>query len=158
MSNGLLANSKYALVFAAVTIVGAVVMVGPKDGGGMLSRLAGTSAPQQDVASEAPKPVRKKPQQVVEPLDPASGWGNPSAPVFDDYDAAAEEEEAETVTEPEPVSIPRYEPARRGPYVARPSGPIGAPVVADNPGIVVPGEDDAAERAALRRPPVPPSL
>ncbi|MDC8755416.1 hypothetical protein OIK40_12270 [Erythrobacter sp. sf7] len=143
-----------------MTIVGAVVMVGPKDGGGMLSRLATTSAPQQDVASEAPKPVRKKPEQIVEPLDPASGWGNPSAPVFDDYDAAPEEEEeaADTVTEPEPVSNPRYEPARRGPYVARPSGPIGLPVVADNPGIVEPGEDDAAERAALRRPPVPPSL
>jgi hypothetical protein len=157
MSNGLLANSKYALVFAAVTIVGAVVMVGPKDGGGMLSRLAGTSAPQQDVVSEAPKPVRKKPEQIVEPLDPASGWGDPNAPVFGDY-GASKEEEVETVAEPEPVSTPRYEPARPAPSTARPLGSIGGPVVADNPGIVEPGKDDAAERAALRRPPVPPSL
>jgi hypothetical protein len=43
---------------------------------------------------------------------------------------------------------------RDAPRVYEQSVPVGGPVVADAPGIVVPGDDDARDRAASRAIPV----
>jgi len=154
MSKTLFANSKAALVFAGMTILVAVAVVGPQGGGGLLElakRSAGQSPPPAAEAAPLPPPPPAPSQSaaMLEPLDPASGWGGTADPVFGEYaetDSAADEPEAPGTFAPAPAARP---PSTRS---AGPSAlAIGGPVKADNPGIIVPRPDGATPG-----PPAPP--
>ena len=149
MSKGLLTNPKAALVFAAITIVSAIVMVGPQGGGGVLDQAVGTIVQQREAVVEQARVVSEQGTEVIEPLDPAAGWGGTADPVFGEFtEEPVEEAIVEVSVEPAPA------PVRVAPRVDEQSGPVGGPVVADAPGIVVPGDDDARDRAASRAIPV----
>lgn len=150
MSKGLLSNPKAALVFAGITIVSAIVMVGPQNGGGLLDRTVGSIGQQGEVvAEEAPTVVQEQPRMADEPLDPAAGWGGTADPAFGEF---TEEPIEETPEEQAAQSAPA--PVRNAPRIYEQTVPVGGPVVADAPGIVVPGDDDARDKAASRAIPV----
>jgi hypothetical protein len=149
MSKGLLTNPKAALVFAGLTIVSAVVMVGPQEGGGVLDQTVDRFGQQREAIAEEARVVSEERSEVIEPLDPADGWGGTAEPVFGDY---GEEPILDTPAEEAPAPAPA--PVRTERRVFQPDGPIGGPVVADAPGIVVPGDDDARDQAASRAIPV----
>jgi hypothetical protein len=149
MSKGLLTNPKAALVFAGITIVSAIVMVGPQGGGGVLDQAVGTIGQQREAVVEQARVVSEQGTEVIEPLDPAAGWGGTADPVFGEFtEEPVEEAIVEESVEPAPA------PVRDAPRVYEQSVPVGGPVVADAPGIVVPGDDDARDRAASRAIPV----
>jgi hypothetical protein len=150
MSKGLLSNPKAALIFAGITIVSAIVMVGPQEGGGLLDRTVGSIGQQSEaVVEEAPPVVQEQPRMAAEPLDPAAGWGGTADPVFGEF---TEEPIVETPEEEAAEVAPA--PVRAAPRVYEQTVPVGGPVVADAPGIVVPGDDDARDKAASRAIPV----
>lgn len=138
MSKSPLANSKTALVFAAMTIISTLMMVGPRDGDGVLDVTIDRFAKQRETAPEQAPVVSKKPRVIAEPLDPVSGWGGTTAPVFGDYSA-----EEVVPDDPETPSSP-YQPSRTTSRKAAAAGPVSGPVVADFPGVVVPRPDGAA--------------
>jgi hypothetical protein len=149
MSKGLLTNPKASLVFAGITIVSAIVMVGPQGGGGALDQAVGTIGQQREAVVEQARVVSEQGTEVIEPLDPAAGWGGTADPLFGEFtEEPVEEAIAEESVEPSPA------PVRDAPRVYEQSAPVGGPVVADAPGIGVPGDDDARDRAASRAIPV----
>jgi hypothetical protein len=91
MSRTLFENSKAAMAFAAMTIIGAVSIVGTSDGGGVLGTAVDSFAQQREtVAADAQafaesQSVGDAPSESVS--DPDAGWGS-SKSVFGDYDAA----------------------------------------------------------------------
>lgn len=114
MSKTLFANSKTALVFAAMTIISALMVVGSYDGGGMLDGMTDRLAKKTEIAAEEALPNSEAPAEEteqVEPLDPASGWGGTDNTEFGDYypeDAGAEpsameEPAGDPYNTPEPV-------------------------------------------------------
>lgn len=128
MSKNLFQNSKAALGFAAVTLVGAVSMVGTSDNSGMLPKLAQRfggqppAAQPSEAAAETPPPPAKK---VV------SGWyDTPSttptaqASVFGDYNRDA----LPTGTAPEPLNPTPTNPFQSASTQPAPGGkPGGGP-------------------------------
>ena len=91
MSRTLFENSKAALAFAAMTILGAVSMVGTSDSGGVLDATVDRFAQERaTVADDTPELAAsrnvgdKVPAQVS---DPDAGWGSSTA-VFGEYDPA----------------------------------------------------------------------
>jgi hypothetical protein len=147
MSNPLFANSKAALVFAGITIFGTLIMVGP--GGGVLDQTVDRFGQQSEpVQEEAPVVVQEKPK-VVEPLDPAAGWGGTGGDaVFGDYAAS---EEVHPTEAPQADSAPP--PSAYGPTTRRASAlaaGTGGPVQADSLGTLVP-RDGAPEAAIVSR-------
>jgi hypothetical protein len=144
MSNPLFASSKTALVFAGITIVGTLMMVGP--GGGILGQAKDRfGQPSEPVQEEAPVAVAEKPK-VVEPLDPDAGWGGTGGDeVFGDYgsseEAPASEASPEDNSAPSPFA--QAPSARRGSTL---SSRTGGPVKADSLGTLVPrGSSGEAE-------------
>lgn len=143
MSKSLFASSKSALVFAGMTIVGTLIIVGPKEGGGLLDSTVERFSQQRETIAEEAREVSEQRSEVIEPaepLDPASGWGGTPDPVFGDYEPGSENE----VAAPQVARAPA--PARSAPVrkvagpVAPPRAPtsIGGPVRADSPGVLVP--------------------
>jgi hypothetical protein len=156
MSKTLFANSKAAMAFAAVTIIGAIIAVGPSDGGGVLDTAIDRYADEREtIAKEAS--AYAETQSVGDSLiDPADGWAGGDT-VFGEY--APDEDLIDTTEGIDPSPRERYEitttpspSARRAPAGTVSAGP--QPVVADNVGQVVPAPDDAEEQAASRRIPV----
>lgn len=84
MSRTLFENSKAALAFAGMTILGAVMMVGTSDKGGVLTRVDDALVNQRaSIAADAQ--AFAKTQSVGDlPSDAGSGWGKPGA-VFSEY-------------------------------------------------------------------------
>lgn len=148
MSKTLFENSKAALVFAGMTIVCALVMVGTEDGGGVLDRTLNRFGQQREAVVEEAHTFSKEHTEVIEPLDPASGWGGTGGAVFGEY--TEEAVTRELGDEAAPVAPPVWS----EPRTFQQTVPVGGPVVADAPGIVVPGEDDARDRAISRATPV----
>jgi hypothetical protein len=148
MSRTLFANSKAALVFAGMTIVGALVMVGTEDSGGVLDQTVGRFGQQREPIVEEAREVSEERTEMTEPLDPASGWGGTGGGVFGEYT------EEPVAPEPEDEAAPVAPPVRSAPRAFEQTVPVGGPVVADAPGIVVPGEDDASDSAVSRATPV----
>lgn len=133
MSRTLFENSKAALAFAGMTIVGAVMMVGSADSGGVLDRAASLSARPEPIAELAPVVQDGESQPAEQPIDPAAGWGSSSA-VFGEYDADPAGTDS---SDPVPTSNPGGKrPSSRADEPARMPGP--QPVVSDNEGIPVP--------------------
>lgn len=79
------ANSKAALVFAAMTIISTLMIVGSRDGGAMLDVTASRLAEKTEIVAEEALPVSEPAAEEIEPLDPASGWGGTGDEVFGDY-------------------------------------------------------------------------
>jgi len=129
MSRTLFENSKAALAFAAMTILGAVTMVGTSDSGGVLGVAVDRfGAEREAIASEASEFAEQ--QSVGDKVaDPDSGWGS-SASAFGDYRPG--EPATPPVTSGAPAAVA---PAAQG------SGPAYAPLA---PGAVVIGPDDTA--------------
>jgi hypothetical protein len=137
MYKAMFQNSKAALLFAAVIIVSAIVMVGSPEDKGMLNKAVDRFGEQPEAVAEAPQEYTEPP--VVESekpaIDPAAGWGSSKASPFGDYngDAAAEGDFYEAAPQPA-ATAPKSAPQARIP------GP--QPVIADSEGIPVPGLDD----------------
>jgi hypothetical protein len=94
MSRTLFENSKAALAFAALTIVGAVAMVGTPQDDGMLPKIADRFGKKSDSAQAAPTPASEAPPAAAPEKGPVEGWYDPPKTVFGDYkgtdpDAAA---------------------------------------------------------------------
>ncbi len=151
MSNSPLASTKSALVFAALTIFGTLMMVGP--GGGVLDRTMERfgQQPSEPAPQEAPATAVQERPKVVEPLDPDAGWGGTGETVFGDY-ASAEVPGSETMPE---ESAP---PSASAPQVRRVSAmpqATGGPVKADSLGELVPrdgsGENPRGEAVVTSR-------
>lgn len=144
MSTNPFANSKAALVFAATTIVSALAIVGTGDGGGALDGTLERVTQQREVIAEEARDFSEERSEVIEPLDPASGWGGTGEAVFGEYSP-------EEVIDPEPESgletVSRG--ASRRAKSAAPA-PIAGPVRADSPGVLVPRDSEQAQ------PPAPP--
>jgi hypothetical protein len=142
MSNNPFANSKSALIFAGTTIAGALMFAGSQKGIGDHDLPSESQTEQHAQSVEEAPSVSEKRSQVIEPLDPAAGWGGTPEPVFGDY-SAEEEDPAEAVDEqPRPT---RTQSSPRQPIAPR--GSIGGTVKADNPGILVPRPGDMGEGA-----------
>ncbi len=158
MSKSPLANSKSALVFAGMTIVSALMIASPREGGGFLDNTVGRVAEQRENIAEEARVVSEEGTQVIEPLDPAAGWGGTGDPVFGSYGSeetpVSEEEQANSVSPAQSSttsSAPASTSARRSPSAA---GPIGGPVRADSPGVVVPRNGGEAAEDGPRGDPV----
>jgi hypothetical protein len=143
MSKSLFASSKSALVFAGITIAGALMMVGPGEGGGLLDKTVDRFAQERTNIAEEARVVSEQHTEVIEPIDPAAGWGGTGSAVFGEYNPEETATTEEAGQNPSPVS----------PFAATsrpkqaPQGPIGGPVRADSPGISVPrGSAAVAER------------
>lgn len=149
MSRTVFENSKAALVFAGMTIVGALAMVGTEDGGGALDKTVDSFRQQREAVIEEAPTFSEERTEVIEPLNPASGWGGSGSAVFGEY--------TEEVVTPEPEedeAAPVAPPVRSEPRTFQQTAPIGGSVTADASGIAVPGEDDARDSAISRATPV----
>lgn len=134
MSRTLFENSKAALAFAGVTIIGAVIMIGSPDNEGVLDKTVDSlSEERMSITEDAPEFIetQSKPSVVI---DPDAGWGSSSQRTM--YRDARPEHSSLDVDE-EIRPSPR-ENFNREPQTFIP-GP--QPVVADNVGIPVPGPD-----------------
>lgn len=142
MSTSPLVNTKSALVFAGITIFGTLMMVGPSENGGVLDRVMDRFGQQSEPAPEpATVTVTQAPPKVVEPLDPAAGWGGTGEPVFGDYAStkvpASEILPEEASPAPGNSTISSYAPAQVRRVSALPQS-TGGPVKADSLGELVP--------------------
>lgn len=118
MSRTLFENSKAALAFAGMTLLGAVMMVGTSEKGGLLSRVDDIVADQRAQIAADAKAFAASQSVGDQPSASASGGGKPGS-VFGDYDPAK-------AAQPGPASV-FTAPATGG-------GPMTAPLA---PGAVV---------------------
>lgn len=80
-------NSKAALVFAGMTIIGAVTMVGSGEDSGVLTKAVDRLSKTRTVTAEAPPQPAETPPAKQTVSDPASGWGSAPSPAIGDYSA-----------------------------------------------------------------------
>jgi hypothetical protein len=127
MSRTLFENSKAALAFAAITILGAVTMVGTSETDGVLGVAVDRfGAERKAIASEASEFAEQR--SVREKVaDPDSGWGSNNS-AFGDYNP----------TEPANQPVTSGAPAGFGP-AGQEYSPANAPLA---PGAVVLGPDN----------------
>ena len=85
MSRTLFENSKAALAFAAMTIFGAVAMVGTSEKGGVLDTAVETFANQRETIASDARGFAAAQSKGDAPPEAGSGWG--SEPVFGEYGA-----------------------------------------------------------------------
>jgi hypothetical protein len=122
MSRTLFENSKAALAFAGMTLIGAVTMVGTSEKGGVLSRVDDIVANQRaNIASDA-QAFAASQSVGDQPSSANSPWGKPVS-VFGDYDPAQ-------ASQPATASAPA---------AAQGNGPMNAPLA---PGAVI---DDGSD-------------
>jgi hypothetical protein len=131
-------NSKAALIFAAMTIVSAVVMVGSPEDKGVVNKAVDLIGEQRETVVKDAKAYAESQSVADAPSDPDTGWGSSRSSVFGDYNSEETVESDFYAPAPAPgqADQPKAQPQARKP------GP--QPVVADNEGIPVPGPDDPA--------------
>lgn len=127
-------NSKGALVFAGLTIVGAVSMVGSPDNGGVLNTAVERFGKERETIVEDTQAFAETQSVPDKVVDPEAGWGSSPQPDIGNYQS----ETSETDDFYAPVPVPGAPPKAR--TFKEIPGP--QPVVADNVGIPVPGPDD----------------
>lgn len=108
MSRTLFENSKAALAFAGMTILGAAVMVGSGDGGGVLDQTVDRFAQERETIVQDAREFAES-QSVGDDVsgrvsDPDAGWGS-STTVFGDYTPGDQRSEVIPVTGPPSRSI-----------------------------------------------------
>ena len=85
MSRTLFENSKAALAFAGITIVGTAIVIGPSDGGGVLDRTADSYVEQREEFVEEVQTFAEEQSVPDEVFDPDSGWGGTGGEVFGEF-------------------------------------------------------------------------
>ncbi len=136
-------NSKAALVFAGITIFGAVIMVGSPEDEGALTKTINRFSQQRETFVEDTRAFAEA-QSVPDTVnDPSAGWGSSSPTVFGSYDAEAGQTSSGTANN----GVAAYR-SQDGQSDAILPGP--QPVIADNVGIPVPRDDGVSQP-----PPVP---
>lgn len=85
MSRTLFENSKAALAFAGITIVGSAIVIGPGEGGGVLDRTAETYVEQREEFVEEVQTFAEEQSVPDEVFDPDSGWGGTGEEVFGEF-------------------------------------------------------------------------
>jgi hypothetical protein len=151
MSRTLFENSKAALAFAGITIVGTALMMAPGDDGGMLDRAVDLYAGEREAIVEEAQTFAEEQSVPDEVFDPASGWANNGEEVFGEFvpEGTSSEEEAPVMADNAAESV-RSTPQSK--VVRRTGGrpPASPPVVADNAGELVPRPDQAPASDAPR--------
>ncbi len=84
MSRTLFENSKVALAFAAITVIGAVSMVGTSDDGGVLTAVVERFGAKPEGQASAEQIRSEAPSEGDKPATPGAGWGG-STSVFGDF-------------------------------------------------------------------------
>ena len=147
MSRTLFENSKAALAFAAITIVGTAVIIGPGEGGGVLDRTAETYVEQREEFVEEVQTFAEEQSVPDEVFDPDSGWGGTGEEVFGEFmpddissgiskPVGADSGPAQPTQTVRPATTARQ--ASRAPKAA-------PPVMPDNDGEVVPRPGESQE-------------
>jgi hypothetical protein len=129
MYKTLFQNSKAAMLFAVVTVVGAVVMVGSPEDKGVLNKAVDEFGEQRESFVEGAQTFAESQSVADEPIDPEAGWGSSKSSVFGEYSPAETELPGFYDPPPQPgnSSTPKPQPTARIP------GP--QPVIADSEGI-----------------------
>jgi hypothetical protein len=133
-------NSKAALIFAALTVVSAVVMIGSPEDKGMLNKAVDRFGEQREAIVEEAQAYAESQSVADVASDPAAGWGSSKPPVFGEYPSEDAPERDFYAPLPQPESTPKPGSTPQSSSQARVPGP--QPVVADNVGIPVPDNDD----------------
>lgn len=141
-------NSKAALIFAGMTIFGAVMMVGSPEDQGMLNKVTDRFSQEREAIVEQARDYAEA-QSVGDvagnrEIDPAAGWGS-SRPVFGEYASA------EAITGGTNATDPMPQRTSKKPTSGTIPGP--QPVVSDYEGIPVPRPDKLQDQVSP--PPVP---
>lgn len=138
-------NSRAALAFAGITIVGAAFMIGPGEGSGVLDKTVDRYADESDPIVEEAQDFADEQSVHDEAFDPASGWAS-GEDTFSDYQPDAEEEPVFEDADPasaessaEPAALTPRNTANRT---------QASPPVADTPGELVPRPDQGQARNA----------
>jgi hypothetical protein len=129
MYKTLFQNSKAAMLFAAATVVGAVVMIGSPEDKGVLNKAVDEFGEQRETFVEGAQAFAESQSVADEPIDPEAGWGSSNEPVFGEYSAAETDLPGFYDPPPQPGSSSK---AQSQP-TARIPGP--QPVIADSEGI-----------------------
>lgn len=140
MYRSIFQNSKAALVFAAMTIIGAIMMVGSGENGGVLSTTVDRFSQQREAFVEEAHDYAEAQSVSDDVIDPAAGWGSSSNAMFGDYLA---EDPADDI-------VDNAKPARSGTSQAKGQALARGtqPVVSDSEGIAVPDSDDQPSQAS----------
>lgn len=128
-----------------------LAVVSPRDGGAVVASTVEKIETKRAATSAQPQQFAEDPVMFAAPTERDMELAAQEDPIFGDYGA----DESETPVADQPAPAPAAPPrmlAQARPF--RPGGPIGGPVKADGPGIVVPHSDDAREAAASRQIPV----
>lgn len=129
-------NSKAALLFAGMTIFGAVSMIGSPEDKGVLNKAVERFGDERETFAENAQAFAESQSFGDAPSNPEAGWGSSKSSVFGDYDPDAAAESDFYAPAPTPGSA-------KTPKVATPARKPGPqPVIADSEGIPVPGPDD----------------
>lgn len=135
MSRTLFENSKAALAFAGVTIIGAVIMIGSPDNEGVLDKTVDSFAQERgDEAAIIAEPVEAQ-SSPVSISDPDAGWGSSKQSVYPE--PRPEVSPPEMVNDFSPPPRDRDNSDRQQPDLI----PGPQPVVGDSPGIPVSSQD-----------------
>ena len=144
-------DKRTALLFAGSTVVFTLALIGTRDDGGLdttaeqiRQNRAAAAAQQQEPQQFAEDPVLVSPEH-----DRDTELSAQDDELFGDYGASEPAPAADAFA---PAPPQQFAQAQARPF--RPDGPIGGPVRADGPGIVVPHSDDAREAAASSQIPV----
>lgn len=134
MYKAMFKNSKLALVFAVMTVLSAVSMVGTPEEDGVLGSAVDTFGAKRDHIADQAEAFAEERSVGDEPDDasgnPDAGWGS-QTPVFSDYNAADEDgEPAPSIAGVSASAKPTSKNARRGAAPAG-NGPMNAPLSPD---------------------------
>lgn len=127
MSRTLFENSKAALAFAAMTILGAVAMVGTSETGGVLGAAVSRFGTQREAIASGARDFAKQRSVGDKVSDPESGWGSSNS-AFGDFTPGAPAQQPVTSGSPS-IFVP-----------AQSDNPANAPL---SPGAILPGPGDA---------------
>ena len=151
MYKAIFQNSRAALIFAVMTILGAVMMVGSADGDGALGKAIGRYSQSRETIVEEAHDFAEAQSVPDKVIDPAAGWGSSTPAVFGEFQAG------DGLTTSDPASAPVKGPiAGPASKQARKPGAIvpgPQPVVADSIG--TPAPEFVGGPAAASPPPVP---
>lgn len=146
MYKTLFQNSKAALLFAGMTILGAVMMVGSPEDEGVLDKAVDRFGKERETFVEDAQEFAESQSVPDKVIDPDAGWGSSPQPDIG-YDQSEDSEPDDFYA---PVPLPGA--TRKAGTFKEIPGP--QPVVGDNVGIPVPGPDDAPISTAPQGTPV----
>ena len=156
MSRTLFENSKAALAFAGITIVGTAIMIGPSESGGVLDRTADSYVEEREAFVEEVQTFAEEQSVPDEVFDPDSGWGGTGGEVFGEFEL---DDVSSGVSQPSSVTGGPAQPAQplRPATAARQAPRVQQappPVMPDRQGIVVPRPDESQDSNRPRGVPV----